>query len=377
MGDLSDRTYDLATMADALTRRGHDVQVYSADGTDRQARDARYVPVPVPVHTIDDRRPEALLPLVGEMSRFLLDAWQSDRPDVVHCTGRAYGLAAQLAAKKAPVATVQGFHGLSTTAARYARPAGAPNDAAKIEALLAKNATMVTTTCTDDKLEVIRMGCPRARVAVLPAGVDVDEVGAATPPATPSPSRHRVVSLTHNLAEHCGVDELITVMPSLTTAELTIATMQPADPRDLDRVHRMVRRAGVGARVGVLAAPTEHELCELLRTADTAVCPSAYDPHATLALRAMASGVAVVAVEAGGPRDAIVADVTGLLVPPGNTRALGRAVHSVLHRSVLRQGMGLAGRARIRSRYCWDRIATDAEIVYQAAVEGVDAALAR
>ncbi len=64
----------------------------------------------------------------------------------------------------------------------------------------------------------------------------------------------------------------------------------------------------------------------------------------------------------------MISDVTGLLVPPGNPEALGRALRSVLGQTVLRQGMGLAGRSRARSRYSWDRIATDAEGIYEAAL---------
>ena len=142
-------------------------------------------------------------------------------------------------------------------------------------------------------------------------------------------------------------------------------------------ISKSTARAGVSARVRVSTAVAESELSVLLRAGDVVVCPSAYDPHASLALRAMASGAAVVAVEAGGSRDAIVADVTGLLVPPDNAEALVGALRSVLRQTVLRQGMGLAGRARVRSRYCWDRIATDAEVIYQTAAQRAGNSLAR
>ena len=82
----------------------------------------------------------------------------------------------------------------------------------------------------------------------------------------------------------------------------------------------------------------------------------------------MACGTAVIATDAGGPRDAVIAEVTGLLVPAGNPAALTRALRSILVQNVLRQGMGLAGRARARyARYSWDRVATDAEVAYDAA----------
>ncbi|UXA20459.1 glycosyltransferase [Mycobacterium sp. SMC-4] len=375
VGDLSGATYDLAALAATLTRRGHEVRIFTTAVPDPPMSTSECDVVAIPVDPTADSREESLMPMIGDVGRFLVQAWRDDRPVVVHCAGWAYGLAGQLAAKKTTVPTVQGFHGLSTTTARHAGED--PGDRPKIEALLAKNATAVTTACTDDKLEVIRMGCPRARVSVLPAGIEVGEVGMEAPSATEGTNRHRIVSLTHDLAAHHGLDQLIRVLPSLPSADLIIATTAQSGETELNRLHRMIERAGVSARVRVSTAVAESELSVLLRAGDVVVCPSAYDPHASLALRAMASGAAVVAVEAGGSRDAIVADVTGLLVPPDNAEALVGALRSVLRQTVLRQGMGLAGRARVRSRYCWDRIATDAEVIYQTAAQRAGNSLAR
>lgn len=64
-------------------------------------------------------------------------------------------------------------------------------------------------------------------------------------------------------------------------------------------------------------------------------------------------------------RDAVIVEVTGLLVSPGRLDALARALRSLLGQMVLRQRMGLAEHSRAPSRYCWDRIATDAEVVHE------------
>ena len=117
----------------------------------------------------------------------------------------------------------------------------------------------------------------------------------------------------------------------------------------------------------MLSAVDDVDVATWLASADVAVCPSPHDPDTRLTLTAMACGAAVVAVETGGARDAVITEVTGLLVPPGHPQALSRALRSVLTQNVLRQGMGLAGRARARSRYSWDRVALDAEVVFEAA----------
>ena len=126
----------------------------------------------------------------------------------------------------------------------------------------------------------------------------------------------------------------------------------------------MAEKLGLGDRCRLAAVENDGELDAVLQSADVVVCPASYDAYGTVALQAMASGTAVVAAATGGMRDAVIPDVTGVLVPPANVDALRRALKSILGQPVLREGMGLAGRSRARSRYSWDRIAVDAEVAY-------------
>jgi glycosyltransferase involved in cell wall biosynthesis len=66
--------------------------------------------------------------------------------------------------------------------------------------------------------------------------------------------------------------------------------------------------------------------------------------------------------------DTVINDVTGFLVPPRDPVKLADALGEVLHGGPLRRGMGLAGRTRARSRYGWDRIAAEAQSIYERAV---------
>ncbi|MEZ0341011.1 glycosyltransferase family 4 protein [Mycobacterium sp. pV006] len=368
MGDVSDSRFDLSRLAASLVDRGHDVEVVSASSSDPSSTSGvDVITVPTDSAVPSAQHPE-VGPAIAEIGRFLADRWNDAAPDVVHCHGWSYGLAGQLAARRTHTPTVQSFHGLSDGAAASG-PAGAVDSRRNVESLLAKSATMVTTACTDDLLEVIRWGCPRPRASVLSPGVDIDETGLLDTPSAPTGGRQRVVSLTEDFSSHSGAERVITTLPSLPAAELVMISMSEAAPDDLRRLHGLAERLGICSRIRVINSAAEPDLSAYLRSADVVVCPTAHHPHATLALQAMAAGAAVVATDTGGARDAIVTDVTGVLVPAGGTEALGRAMRSLLGQVVLRQGMGLAGRARVRSRYCWERIATDAEVVYQSAVQ--------
>lgn len=373
--DRMDGAYDVASLASALARRGHDIRIYTASPNTQQATVGEvagdFAVAPIPVDHDGLASAETVMTSIGEVGRFLLNAWITDPPDVVHCHGWTYGMAAQLAARHSPVPTVQAFHGLAASARRCRGAQATSDTAVKIETLLARNATMVTAACSDDLREVIRMGCPRARASVLPSGINVDDFDVMGISAPRTSARHRIVAVARDFSPHQGFGDVVRVLPALPAAELVLVATHATDDQDARRTFDLARRLGVGERIRLVTTREEREVAELVRSAEVVVCPAPYDAHAESALRAMACGAAVVATESGAPGDVVIGEVTGLLVPPGSADALHRALRSVLGQTVLRQGMGLAGRARARSRYSWDRIATDAEVVYQAALNTV------
>ncbi|BCI84843.1 hypothetical protein NIIDMKKI_00490 [Mycobacterium kansasii] len=105
----------------------------------------------------------------------------------------AGGLAAQLAAKRQGLPTVQSFYGL-TTLTQPDRAGRHPDgsERARLEPLLARNATWVTAGSSDDVSALARLRRSRARLSVLSAGVDVDRF---TPvgPALARTDLHRIV----------------------------------------------------------------------------------------------------------------------------------------------------------------------------------------
>lgn len=169
----------LAALAAALSG-GADVTVYSARPPDVPAQPG-YPLVTMSLSTeatlaegaVVDEDSEVALGL-QELARFLYDAWADDRPDVVHADGWIYGVAAQLAADRHRLPIVVAFDGLSSVAAtRQLRDVGPPGRR-RFERLLGRSATRLVVRCTDEVPEVVRMGCPRERVTVLPLGVDLD-----------------------------------------------------------------------------------------------------------------------------------------------------------------------------------------------------------
>lgn len=360
VGNLGDTVH----LAGALARRGHDVRVFTADA-DTVSSSGDFDIEPIPVSATDGGRSEDLMPMIGEIGRHLVEAWRDERPDIVHCHGRTYGMAAQLAANRVPVPTVQSFRSVSATDRRPRGAQGGPNTAAKLEMLLARNATAVTGACNDDVRALIDRGCPRGKASVLPPGVEVNDVCADE---IGSRGGSRVIAVARDCSPRQGLGQVLRALPALGSAELVMLTTDAATTHQSSELLSFAAKLGAGDRVRLIAGADYRTLTSEFRGGDVVVCPVPCEPTYGIALQAMACGLPVVGPAAGGLRDAVIADVTGLLVPPGNADALRRALRSILGQTVLRQGMGLAGRSRARSRYSWDRIATEAEAVFTSAL---------
>lgn len=86
------------------------------------------------------------------------------------------------------------------------------------------------------------------------------------------------------------------------------------------------------------------EVLPLLKKMDLFVLPSLWEGLPTVVLESMACGVPVVATDIPGTRELIQSRITGWLVPPGNSRALGEAILEALKAPSLR--LEMAKRAR-------------------------------
>jgi D-inositol-3-phosphate glycosyltransferase len=369
----------LAALAGALADRNVEVTVYSyLAGTSRpEAVDSdtgyRVVYLPGP-GSADDSSDAVLAPVMGDFARFLVDRWAVDRPQVVHAGSWMYGVAAQLAASRHGIATVQSLSELSGVVHRRQGRQLGPVTRARFERLLARSATRVTASCTEDVVEVARLGCPRGRVSVLPQAVDTElfsPVG-ATDLRT---SERRIVAVARELAPYKGLESVIAAIARLPATELIIVggphREQLSDDADARRLRTLAAGRGVANRVHLTGGLPMNRLPGLLRSADAYACASWYEPFGLPVLEAMACGVPVVATAAGGMLDTIIDDVTGFLVPPRSAGDLAKALGEVLNGGVLRNGMGMAGMTRARSRYSWDRIAAEAQTIYERAADEV------
>jgi len=97
--------------------------------------------------------------------------------------------------------------------------------------------------------------------------------------------------------------------------------------------------------------PNSEQLLHLYRTADLFVLPTLGDCFSVACIEALACGLPVITCPVGGIPELLQDGENGLLVPPGDTRALGAAIAALAGDESRRRGMGAKGRALAEQRF--------------------------
>ena len=360
----------IAAHAQALANLGHRVTIYAR-------RDARGLPgsaILAPRVTVEHVAAGPLAPLaadelaehVAPFGDYLVQRWHRNQPDVVHAYFWTSGLAALAAIRGLDVPLVQTF-GTLGAAHRRSSPSPAQERRIRMEACIARSAHAVLAGTSAEAAELVRMGVPRASVAVVPCGVDTDEF---TPEGRVAKrnGRPRLLAVA-SLRKDQGLDVLVRVLARVPGAELVIAGGPARAQLSQDEVYqelvRQAERFGVADRLSFTGKVAAGGLPALLRSADLLVSAATDDPLGAVAIAAMACGTPVAAGAVGGLRDAVLDGTTGVLVPPDRPDMLARRVRLLLASPLRVEAFGIAAADRATARYSWDRISRETLAAYE------------
>ena len=299
------------------------------------------------------------------------------RADLVHAQGlTALGYAEERvkdAALRAPlVMNPQGMEehkALGLKAVALKRLRGLSQEAARLS-----DRVIATDEATRGEVRVL-LGVPESRIVVLPNGLDLPAVRAATPgdprpvvqDALPALGESELLFLcVGRLEGYKGVLDTLAALRLLHEAQalppswaLVIVGDGPL-AAEVDAAARPMQ-----PHVHRTARVSDSLLHALYECADVFVHATRYEGSSLVTLEAMAHARAVVATRAGGIPDKVVPGSTGWLVDPGDVPALAQALAESAQDKGRRARYGKAGLALLGERFLWPVIARRTIALYE------------
>jgi glycosyltransferase involved in cell wall biosynthesis len=148
---------------------------------------------------------------------------------------------------------------------------------------------------------------------------------------------------------------------------LVIGETSPAERSYLDVLAGLAARLGIHDRV--VFTGLRDDVPSLLACAAVSVMPSLNEALSNVLLESMAAGVPVVATRVGGTPEAVQDGITGLLVPPGDSGALARAVDRLLSDPEFASRLGRSGRQLVTRQFSMDVMVQATERLYHALLD--------
>lgn len=374
VGESRSQHTHVAELATALVGEGHDVRVYtrrdSSTQPDSVTTPSGYRVCHVPAGPALPVPSDEMLPHLGEFGGWLAGHWRDGgwTPDVAHAHFWTSGLAAVHAGRRVGIPVVLTYHGLGTLTQlpSGARTAGPPGRIG-YERALGRAADRVVVQNQDELGELIRLGVPRARMTLIPAGVNQELFRPDGPIAPRATARPRIITV-GRLVPQKGIQDVVRALPAVPDAECVVAGGPPAEQLPANgfarRLRALAESCGVADRVKLLGGLPREELGRWYRSADLLVAAPWYEPFGLAPLEAMACGVPVVGTNVGGVADSVVDGLTGDLVAPRDPRALGTAIRRLLTDKIRHFTYATAALDRIRNRYSWQRCAEQLSSLY-------------
>jgi len=272
-----------------------------------------------------------LFELIGLMRRL--------RPQIVHANSSKAGVLARLAAAatRVPIRifTVHGwaFKAHSGLAARLYLAA---------DRLMRPLTTMTICVSETERAAGLAMRTCRAeRTTVIRNAVELQ-------PARPEPAGGPPLVLgVGRLKAPKDFGTLVHAMALLPTDSCRLRVA--GDGPERTALSEEIQALGLAGTVELLG--DRDDVAELLRRSHVFVLSSRSEGMPMSVLEAMATGVPVVASAVGGLPELVVEEETGLLVEPGDEKALAGAIASLLDDPELRRKLGSAGHARARDLF--------------------------
>jgi glycosyltransferase involved in cell wall biosynthesis len=197
-------------------------------------------------------------------------------------------------------------------------------------------------------------------------GVDTDKFTPGLSPARDawnvSPDTP-VLLLARRLVEKNGVTVFADALTHLKQHDWVAVFAGDGDQRG--KIENTLANHQLMPRCRMLGSVPNPDMPALYRGADISVLPSYMEATSITGLESMSTALPLVGTRVGGIPTLVDEGHTGLLVPPGDPRALADALAELITDPQRRRAMGKAARQRAVDHFSWKSIAAQTAAAYQ------------
>lgn len=203
---------------------------------------------------------------------------------------------------------------------------------------------------------------PLQRFDIVPNGIDTDLF---RPIKKIKRERHRIIVTSSAETPLKGLNYLLQAVAEISETHKIRLVVVGTVKKNGDML-QLVRNLGIGECVTFAGRIDSGEFVRHYAKAGIAVVPSVYEGFGLPAGEAMACGIPVISTT-GGALPEVVGDA-GLLIPPADSKALAKAIATLLDHPGRAEKMGRAGYKRVHKHFTWKRAAEKTVATYRKAI---------
>lgn len=224
--------------------------------------------------------------------------------------------------------------------------------------------------CVSDGISSVmkEAGFPSDKITVIHSAVDASAYDSALSkwearrilgvlPASP------LLCVIGQLIARKGHHVLLDALPSLRNKFKDIRVLIVGSGAVRSRLEAQVHKLNLDGCVQFMGFRSD--ISTILRASDLLVHPALREGFANVGLQAMASGIPVVTTSVGGMPEMVQHEITGLVVPPGDSKTLAQAIEELLSNPGRRSMMGRLGQDIVRESFSVEKMVDSNLALYQ------------
>lgn len=172
----------------------------------------------------------------------------------------------------------------------------------------------------------------------------------------------KIILTAARLIEIKGIKYLIKAFNKVLEDQNNIRLLIIGDGPEKKKLVNLSDQLHLKDRVSFLGHMPQEQVLSYMCASDIFVGPSLVEGLGNVFIEAMACGTPVIGTTVGGIPDIIEDEVNGLLVPPGDSKAIANAILKILDDEELRIRFSKKGLMVVKEKFAWDNIC---ERIYQ------------